>query len=91
MVMYPEVQRKAQAELDAVVGRGRMPEFADHSELPYIQAMVKEVLRWRPTIPSGVAHMSMEDQEYGGYLIPKGAIVSPVLPVVERRRSPSCS
>lgn len=43
MVLYPGAQIRAQAELDAVVGRSRIPTFADYEHLPYIRAMVKEV------------------------------------------------
>ncbi|KAI0051887.1 cytochrome P450 [Auriscalpium vulgare] len=75
MVAYPETQRRAQAELDAVVGRSRLPTFADLPHLPYIRAMVKEVLRWRPTTPLGVPHQSTEDDWYRGFFIPKGTIV----------------
>ncbi len=45
MIVYPETQKRAQAELDAVVGRDRLPSFADYEHLPYIRAMVKEALR----------------------------------------------
>lgn len=53
MTLYPEVMRRAQAELDAVVGRGRLPTFADRPNLPYVDAIVKEALRWRPTSSLG--------------------------------------
>ena len=45
MLAYPEVQKKAQAELDSVIGRTRLPEFSDEEALPYISAVVKEVFR----------------------------------------------
>jgi len=44
---------KAQAEIDRVVGRSRLPKFSDYDNLPYIRALVKEVLRWRPVAPAG--------------------------------------
>jgi cytochrome P450 len=75
MVTYPEVQKRAQAELDAVVGRSRTPTFADLPHLPYIRAMVKEALRWRPVDPVGLPHLSTEDDWYEGMFIPKGTIV----------------
>ncbi len=53
MVLYPDVQRKAQAELDRVVGRDRLPNFNDRESLPYIEAVIKEALRWLPTAPMG--------------------------------------
>ena len=73
---YPETQSRAHAELDAVVGRGRVPTFSDYSHLPYIRAMVKEILRWRPASP-GVPHRSTEDDWYEGMFIPKGTICIP--------------
>ena len=51
MLLYPDVQKRAQDELDDVVGRARVPTFADLPRLPYISAIVKEVLRWRPVAP----------------------------------------
>ncbi|KAN0132228.1 Cytochrome P450 [Lactarius tabidus] len=75
MVTYPEVQKRAQAELDAVVGRSRTPTFADLPHLPYIRAMVKEALRWRPVDPVGLPHLSTEDDWYEGMFIPKGTIM----------------
>jgi cytochrome P450 len=77
MGAYPETQARAQAELDAVVGRARLPTFADYSYLPYVRAMVKEVLRWRPVGPMGVPHLSTEDDWYEGMFIPKGTICIP--------------
>lgn len=53
MVLYPDVMRRAQVEIDDVVGRGRLPNFGDQDTLPYINAMLKEVLRWRPVVPLG--------------------------------------
>ena len=77
MLVYPETQARAHAELDAVVGRARLPTFADYPHLPYIRAMVKEVLRWRPIGPLGVPHRSTEDDWYEGMFIPKGTICIP--------------
>ena len=73
MVAFPEVQSRAQAELDAVVGRGRLPTFADAPRLPYVWAIIKEVLRWRPALRFGLPHASAEDDWYEGMFIPKGA------------------
>src|SRR3984957_17212101 len=74
MGAYPETQARAQAELDAVVGRARLPTFADYPYLPYVRAMVKEVLRCRPVGPMGIPHVSTEDDWYEGMFIPKGTI-----------------
>jgi cytochrome P450 len=48
MCTHPRVQLAAQAELDAVIGNERLPTVADRAQLPYIDAIVKEVLRWGP-------------------------------------------
>lgn len=74
ILAYPETQARAQAELDAVVGRTRLPTFADYPHLPYIRAMVKEALRWRPVDPVGLPHRSIEDDWYEGMFIPKGTV-----------------
>ncbi|KAH9849106.1 cytochrome P450 [Lenzites betulinus] len=75
MTLYPEVQRKAQAEIEAVVGTDRLPTFDDRDSLPYIQAIFLEVLRWNNVAPLGAAHRSTEDDFYEGYFIPKGTTV----------------
>ncbi|KAK2037340.1 cytochrome P450 [Colletotrichum somersetense] len=75
MVTHPRVMREAQAALDGVVGRGRMPVYADRAALPYVDAIVDEVMRWRPLIPAGIDHAAAEEDEYMGYRIPKGATI----------------
>jgi len=75
LTLYPEVQKRAQAELDSVIGRDRLPTFDDRPQLPYIDAMCKEVLRWRPAIPLGFPHASTQDGVYNGFFIPKGATI----------------
>ena len=52
MVLYPQVQARAQKELDSYL-QGRLPDFPDEHSLPYITAIVKEVLRWNPAAPMG--------------------------------------
>ncbi|TFY79433.1 hypothetical protein EWM64_g4581 [Hericium alpestre] len=72
-----EVQEKAQKELDAVVGNDRLPTINDRSRLPYIDATVKEVLRWNTVAPIGVSHGLVEDDIQDGYFIPKGSFIIP--------------
>ncbi|KAG1748411.1 cytochrome P450 [Suillus paluster] len=72
---FPDEQAKVQAEIDAVVGRERAPTFTDFESLPHLHAFVIEALRWRPLIPSGVAHRATEDVIWGDYCIPAGTIV----------------
>ncbi|KAF5360080.1 hypothetical protein D9758_007570 [Tetrapyrgos nigripes] len=76
MSLYPQVQKKAQAELDRVLGFGRLPGFGDRTSLPYIEAIYKEVMRWYPAIPIGLVHKTTEDIFYKGYYIPKGSGIS---------------
>ncbi|PVH80134.1 cytochrome P450 [Cadophora sp. DSE1049] len=75
MVLHPEIQKKAQAEIDAVVGHDRLPDFNDRPSLPYIDRIVQETLRWGPVSPVGVPHKSLEDDVYNGMFIPKGSFV----------------
>ncbi|KAK0309651.1 hypothetical protein LTR82_015140 [Friedmanniomyces endolithicus] len=74
-VLFPSVVAKAQRELDSVVGKNRLPTFEDRDDLPYIQAVVKEVLRWRPVSAGGIPHATTQEDQYMGYGIPKGATV----------------
>lgn len=60
MTLYPEAMRRAQDEIDTVVGRERMPNFKDRSKLPYVEAIIKEVHRWRPPTPLGVPREAAE-------------------------------
>ncbi|KAI0069315.1 cytochrome P450 [Artomyces pyxidatus] len=75
LAQYPDIQKKAQAELDAVTGRARLPDYSDRARLPYIDAICKELVRWRLVTPLGVPHAAMQDDVYNGYFIPKGALV----------------
>ena len=51
MTLFPDIQKRAQAEIDIVVGDGRLPSFEDRERLPFVEAIVKELLRWRPPVP----------------------------------------
>lgn len=77
MVLFPSVQLRAQREIDTVLGRGRLPSLSDEAEgkLPYVEAVVKEAMRWNIVLPMGTAHACTEENEYRGYRIPKGAVV----------------
>ncbi|KAI0065155.1 cytochrome P450, partial [Artomyces pyxidatus] len=77
MLVYPHAQRRAQAELDAVVGRSRVPNFADLPHLHYLRALVRELFRWRPVGPMALPHLSTQDDWYDGMYIPKGTICVP--------------
>ena len=90
MTLYPDVAKKAQAEIDAIVGHERLPDFSDRQNLPYVDALVKEVFRWNAVVPTGmllgyrfapishvtgVPHRALEDNVYNGYFIPKGSLL----------------
>ncbi|KAF9786299.1 cytochrome P450 [Thelephora terrestris] len=75
VTMHPEVVHLAQRELDEVLGGERLPDFSDKPRLPYISAVIKEVLRWKPPNPLGTPHRLMEDDVYEGWFIPAGATV----------------
>lgn len=75
MVLFPEVQKRAQQELDRVVGSERLPRWEDEENLPYVRSLIKEVLRWRPVNKFGMPHATSEDDWYEGMFIPKGSVV----------------
>ncbi|KAK0501166.1 cytochrome P450 [Armillaria luteobubalina] len=75
MLLYPEVQAKAQAEIDAVIGDDRLPRFDDRERLQYVNALVLEVLRWHTVAPMAIPHRVTEDIVQSGYSIPKGSLI----------------
>ena len=75
MSLHPNVQRKAQEELDRVVGPGRLPDFDDYDSLIYVRAIYLECMRWVPVTPMGVPHTLTRDDEYKGCFIPKGTTI----------------
>ena len=75
MIAFPEVQRRAQAEIGAVVGRDRLPDICRHTPSSIrARAIIREVLRWRPTVPFSVPHAAINEDWYEGMYIPKGTI-----------------
>lgn len=79
VVRNPVYQRRAQEELDRVIGPDRLPDFADREALPYIEALIRETYRKYPIGPLGIPHTAQEDDVYDGMEIPKGAIIVPVI------------
>ncbi len=76
MALYPSVQKRIQDEIDSVVGRDRLPAFEDRASLPHVEAVLRETLRWRPAVPLAVPHVSVKDDIYKGFYIPKGSLIS---------------
>ncbi|KAF7372757.1 Cytochrome P450 2B19 [Mycena sanguinolenta] len=86
-ILYPKWIPRAQREIDAIVGEDRLPSFKDRPCLPFVEAIVRETLRWRPAAPFGVPHQSTADNvvEYKGkeYLLPKGSVIFAVTVAIE--------
>ena len=71
----PSALKRAQAELDAIVGPNRLPDFKDEASLVYVKATILEALRWHNVVPMGVAHASLADDELRGWFIPAGTVI----------------
>ncbi|AEO68633.1 uncharacterized protein THITE_43045 [Thermothielavioides terrestris NRRL 8126] len=74
MCHYPEWQKALQDQLDEELG-DRCPQWEDRERLPLLRAVVKEVIRWRPPVPTGIPHAVEQDDVYNGYFIPAGATI----------------
>ncbi|KAI0697654.1 cytochrome P450 [Cerioporus squamosus] len=77
MSLNPEVLKKAHDELDVVVGPGRLPDFSDHEQLVYVNAIIREVMRWHTVLPLCVPHCTTSDDELHGHFIPAGTVLLP--------------
>ncbi|KAK0451681.1 cytochrome P450 [Armillaria borealis] len=75
LVAHPEVQAKARAEIDSIVGLDRLPDIEDIDNLPYVSAVIKEVLRLRPITALGAPHYSTQPEVIDGYVIPKNSMI----------------
>ncbi|OKL59931.1 hypothetical protein UA08_04854 [Talaromyces atroroseus] len=77
MTKWPEIQKRAHSEIDSVIGEGRTPTWADYSRLPYVAAIVKECVRWRPVAPLGMPHLldQAPDEWINGHFLPKNTIL----------------
>ncbi|KAF8191118.1 cytochrome P450 [Mycena galopus ATCC 62051] len=74
MILHPDIQRKAQAEIDSVVDDGRLPDLSDRPLLPYVDCLIKELYRFHPAAPV-LLHSVMKDDQYEGYHIPLGSTI----------------
>ncbi|GIZ40708.1 hypothetical protein CKM354_000403600 [Cercospora kikuchii] len=90
-IIWPDVQKKVQAEIDRVVGSERLPTIEDYDRLHYVRACIKESLRWMPTVVLGVPHAAIQEDNYRGFRIPAGAtIINNVWAIhMDPKRSPS--
>ncbi|KAH7905082.1 cytochrome P450 [Hygrophoropsis aurantiaca] len=76
-VLHPEVQERAWLSIQSMIGTTRLPNFDDRASLPYIDALLRETLRWYPIIPIGIPHATYTEDIYNGYYIPQGAMILP--------------
>jgi len=74
MALYPEVQKRAQTDIDQL-GSNSLPTLDDFDSLPYIRAIIKELVRWGPVVPLGLPHAVLKDDVYDNYFIPKGTTI----------------
>uniref|UniRef100_A0A3B3TKQ5 Cytochrome P450, family 2, subfamily N, polypeptide 13 n=1 Tax=Poecilia latipinna TaxID=48699 RepID=A0A3B3TKQ5_9TELE len=79
LTKYPEVQEKVQAEIDRVIGQSRQPSMADRQNLPYTDAVIHEIQRMGNIVPLNGFRVAVKDTTLGGYFIPKGTPLMPML------------
>ncbi|XP_024145864.1 cytochrome P450 2U1 [Oryzias melastigma] len=84
MVLHPDVQDKAQAEIDEVVGKHRVPSMTDKGSLPFTEATIMEVQRLHSVVPLAIPHMTSQTTVFREYTIPKGTVIFPNLWSVHR-------
>ncbi|RMZ72963.1 MFS transporter [Pyrenophora seminiperda CCB06] len=77
MTHYPQFMPMLHEELDRVCG-DRLPRSEDRPNLPFLRAIIRECIRWRPPVPTGIPHYLIQDDEYNGYHIPKGSTIHPL-------------
>ncbi|KZT41729.1 cytochrome P450 [Sistotremastrum suecicum HHB10207 ss-3] len=77
MMIHPDIQKKAQQHIDDLLNGSRLPMFADRVNLPYVDAILKELYRWQPVTPLALPHRNMKDDRYGDYFFPKGTMFIP--------------
>lgn len=82
MALHPNIQALAQSEIDAYMAsvhslssESRLPRISDRPNLPYVEAVMLEILRWNPSVPLGLPHVAKQDDVYRGYRIRKGTVV----------------
>lgn len=77
MAHHPEYLPMLQEEIDRVCG-DRLPVAEDRPNMPMLRAVIRELIRWRPPVPTGIPHYLIQDDEYEGFHIPKGSTIHPL-------------
>ncbi|KAF9050355.1 cytochrome P450 [Panaeolus papilionaceus] len=77
MLLHPNIQNRVQAEIDLVVGTDRLPLLTDRDDLPFTNAVMKELMRWQPVSPFALPHRLIKDDIYNECFIPEGTTVMP--------------
>ena len=75
LIRYNSVAKKIQAEIDSVIGPGRLPRLSDKNNMPYLMATIWEILRYTSHVPVLVPHSVVKNCSYRGYFMPKNALV----------------
>ncbi|CAE6452250.1 unnamed protein product [Rhizoctonia solani] len=75
MMLHPDVARKAREEIDRVIGTERLPTISDREDLPYLECVLLETLRWQPPASMEVPHRVRQEDEYRGYRIPANSTI----------------
>ncbi|KAF8792481.1 Cytochrome P450 18a1 like protein [Argiope bruennichi] len=78
-VARPEIQKRIHAEIDEVIGRERFPTWEDHLRMPFTEAALTEIMRWKSIVPLNVMHYTLQDTELNGYFIPKHTHILSIL------------
>ncbi|CAB1339270.1 unnamed protein product [Coregonus sp. 'balchen'] len=75
MALYPNIQEKVHKEINSVMGSGKSPTLEDKQRMPYVEAVLHEVLRFCNIVPLGIFRATTQDTLVSGYTIPKGTMV----------------
>ncbi|KAH7923415.1 cytochrome P450 [Leucogyrophana mollusca] len=84
MALYPDVQAKGIEEIHRVVGLDRLPTLGDRDQLPYVNAIIKELYRYNPVVPLSLPRTNTEDDVYRGCFIPKNTLILPNVWAISR-------
>ncbi|KAM8953737.1 cytochrome P450 2G1-like [Pelodytes ibericus] len=79
LMKYPHIKVRLQEEIDSVIGKSRRPCMEDRAKMPYMEAVLHEIMRFIDFLPLGAPHCVTEDTLFRGYTLPKGTTFFPFL------------